>query len=77
VDTRTGLLLWEGTGLAQQNSGGSGNLIADAIAAVVTQAVNSSTGQAHDVSKLANVSLLCIKNQGVLYGPYHPKFQEQ
>ncbi len=77
VDTRTGLLLWEGTGLAQQNSGGSGNLIADAIAAVITQAVNSSTDQAHDVSKLANVNLLCIKNRGVLYGPYHPQFQEQ
>jgi hypothetical protein len=69
--------LWEGVGLAQQNSGGSGNLIADAIAAVVTQAINSSTDQAHDVSRAANFNLLSMKDRGILYGPYHPKFEEQ
>lgn len=77
VDTRTGIVLWEGVGLAQQNSGGSGNLIADAIAAVITQAINSSTDQAHDVSRAANFNLLSMKNRGILYGPYHPKYEEQ
>jgi len=77
VDTRTGTVLWEGVGLAQQNSGGSGNLIADAIAAVITQAINSSTDQAHDVSRAANFNLLSMKNRGILYGPYHPKYEEQ
>lgn len=77
VDTKTGLILWEGTGMAQEDSGGSGNIIADAIAAAITQVVNESTDQAHDVSKAANVNLLCIKDRGVLYGPYHPKYQEE
>ena len=77
VDTRTGLTLWEGDGMAQQNSGGSGNLIADAIAAVISQAVNSSTDQAHDVSRAANFNFLSIKDRGILYGPYHPKYQEE
>jgi hypothetical protein len=77
VDTRTGIVLWEGVGLAQQNSGGSGNLIADAIAAVITQAINSSTDQAHEVSRAANFNLLSMKDRGILYGPYHPKYEEQ
>jgi hypothetical protein len=77
VDARTGLLLWEGTGGAQQNSGGSGNLIADAIAAAVTQTVNSSTDAAHDLSTAANFNLLTLKNRGILYGPYHPQYLQE
>jgi hypothetical protein len=77
VDTRTGLVLWEGVGVAQKNSGGSGNLIADAVAAAITQVVNSSTDQAHGVAQTANMNLLSLKDRGVLYGPYHPKFQEE
>jgi hypothetical protein len=77
VDTRTGLTLWEGTGVAEQNSGGSGNLIADAIAAVISQAINSSTDQAHGISRQANFNLLSLKDRGILYGPYHPKYQEE
>jgi hypothetical protein len=77
VDARTGLVIWEGTGGAQQNSGGSGNLIADAIAALITQAVSSGTDAAHGICTAANVSLLATKNRGVLYGPYHPKFMAE
>jgi hypothetical protein len=77
VDTRTGILLWEGEGLGQRNSAGSGNLIADAIAAAVTQVVSQSTDEAHEVSYSANVNLLCIKDRGILYGPYHPEYQPQ
>jgi hypothetical protein len=74
VDTRTGLTLWEGSGGAEQSSGGSGNLIADAIAAVISQAINSSRDAAHDVCGAANMSLLATKDRGILYGPYHPKY---
>jgi hypothetical protein len=77
VDTRTGLTLWEGTGGAEQNSGGSGNLIADAIAAAITQVVDSSTDAAHGVCGPANFNLLTLKNRGILYGPYHPKYLEE
>jgi len=77
VDTQTGLVLWEGTATAQQNSGGSGNIFADLIAAAITQAVNSSTDQAHEVSHLANTMLLTPKDHGLLYGPYYPKDKQQ
>jgi hypothetical protein len=76
VDTRTGLTLWEGQGGVQQNSGGSGNIIADAIAALVTQAVNSGTDAAHGICGAANRSLLATKHRGILYGPYHPQYMQ-
>lgn len=77
VDTRTGITLWEGVGVAQQSSGGSGNLIADLVAAAVTQAVNSSMDSAHDVSRTANANLLQLKGRGILYGPYHPEYEKE
>ena len=74
VDTQTGLLLWEGAGIAQQNSSSSGNIFADLIAAAITQAVNSSTDAAHDTCRLANLNLFHTKNYGLLYGPYSPEY---
>jgi hypothetical protein len=77
VDTATGTTLWEGEGAARQRAGGSGNLIADAIVAVVAQVVNTATDRAHDVSRAANFNLLTIEDQGLLYGPYHPEYRAQ
>lgn len=78
VDSRTGLLLWEGKRRVQQNSssggGGVAGLIADVIIAAVSQAVNSSTDAAHGVSRTVNVMLFDAKDQGLLYGPYHPEY---
>ena len=74
VDVRTGTLLWEGRGVAQQGSGSSGNIIADMVAAVVEQVVSTSTDQAHNVSRLANVQLFLPQGRGLLTGPHHPKF---
>jgi hypothetical protein len=73
VDVKTGTTLWEGTATAQQSSGSSGNPIADLVVAAVDQAVNSSTDQAHDVSRMANIQLLMTKDHGLLYGPYFPE----
>ena len=75
VDTRTGLLLWEGEGMAQQNSA-SGNILADLITAAISQAVNASTDAAHPVCYLANARLFTPKGQGLLYGPYHPAYNK-
>jgi hypothetical protein len=75
VDAKTGLLLWEGEAIAQENSGGSGNLIADLISAAITQVINSSTDQAHQVCRLLNNRLFYTKDHGLLYGPYNPKYQ--
>lgn len=77
IDTRSSSTLWEGVGIAQEGSGSSGNLIADAVAAVVTQVINTATDRAHDVSRLANFSLLTVPNRGLLYGPYHPEYHRQ
>ena len=74
VDTRTGTLLWEGKAVAQKGSGGSGSLLADAIAAVVHQAIGTATDEAHHISRAANIILLTDKSRGLLYGPYHPQY---
>jgi len=72
VDTRTGLLLWEGEGAARQGSGGSGSFIGDLISAAVSQAITSSTDNAHQVSRKANANLFNAKDRGLLSGPYWP-----
>jgi hypothetical protein len=74
VDTRTGIVLWQGTGTAEQRGAGSGNLLASLIAAAVTQAINSKTDRAHQVSRLANATLFYPKDTGLPYGPYSPRF---
>jgi hypothetical protein len=77
VDSRTGILLWEGHGTAQQNSsGGSGNLLGDLIAAAITQALNKHTDRAHQVSRLANATLFLPEQTGLPYGPYSPKYDQ-
>lgn len=77
VDTRTGVLLWQGRGFAQQASNGSGNLLADLIAAAITQAINKKSDQAHLVSRLANANLFYPENTGLPYGPYSPKYRAE
>jgi hypothetical protein len=74
VDTRTGTLLWQGSGVAQQGSGNAGSLLGDAIAALVTQAMSAGRDQAHTVSRMANGQLFFTKNRELPPGPYHPEF---
>jgi hypothetical protein len=76
VDTRTGILLWEGHGLAQQASNGSGNILGDLIAAAITQAINKHTDKAHQVSRLANANLFYPEQTGLPYGPYSEKYDK-
>jgi hypothetical protein len=76
VDTRTGTLLWEGHGTAQQANNGSGNIFADLIAAAITQALNKHTDRAHQVSRLANANLFFPEQTGLPYGPYNPKYDK-
>jgi len=77
VDTRSGILLWEGRGIAQQNgAGNSGNLLATAIAAAISQVINKKSDHAHVVSRLANVNLFEPASTGLPYGPYSPMFDK-
>lgn len=78
VDTRTGLLLWEGKRVVQQSSSsGQSNLLGMAIAAAITQAISTSTDAAHNLSPRVNVLLFNEKDQGLLYGPYHPQYNKR
>lgn len=55
VDTRSGLVLWEGAVAAQkQQGGGNGGVIGMLVEAAVSQAVNSTADTAHEVSVGAN-----------------------
>jgi len=74
VDTRTGLLLWEGRGNAEQASSSYGNLLANVIAAAIVQAINSKTDSAHNVSRQANANLFNPEKTGLPFGPYSPKY---
>jgi hypothetical protein len=74
MDTRSGILLWEGNGIAQQGSGGSGNLLGDLIAAAITQAINKHADKAHQVSRIANANLFFPEQTGLPYGPYSEKY---
>lgn len=74
VDTRTGTVLWEGVGMAQQGSSGSGSFLADLVAAAITQAINTETDAAHNISGAANMSLFYAPGRGLPYGPYSPQF---
>ncbi len=75
VDTRTGLVLWEGDGLAQQGSnGGGGGILADLVVAAISQAIASKTDPAHQASRLANQIMFFKKTAGLPFGPYNPKY---
>ena len=75
VDTRSGILLWQGRATAQNGSSGSGNILADLVAAAITQAINSKTDAAHAICPQANTLLFDAKDRGLPYGPYSPKYQ--
>jgi hypothetical protein len=75
VDVKTGTTLWENKILHQVNSGDSGGgLIGAVVTAAVSQALNSSTDQAHSLCPAANTQLFRLKNRGLLYGPRHPNY---
>jgi len=76
VDTQTGTVLWEGTVAAQESSGGSGNIIADLVTAAVEQIINKTADYAHKVARKANAQFR-VKDHGLLYGPYSPKYGTQ
>ena len=78
VDVKTGTTLWEGKTLCQVNSGDSGGgLIGAVVTAAISQIINSSTDQAHGICPAANMQLLTVKDQGLLYGTYHPQYMTE
>lgn len=76
VDTRSGMLIWEGRGEADQASSGSSNILANMIAAAILQAINSKTDPAHNVSRMANTKLFMTKSAGLPFGPYSAQYKK-
>jgi len=73
VSTINGEVLWEGKveKVVSSNNGGGG-LGGLLIGAIVSQAVNSSVNNAHDVSVIASQELFMTEGQGLINGPYRP-----
>ncbi|HYC00556.1 MAG TPA: GNA1162 family protein [Candidatus Limnocylindrales bacterium] len=74
LDADTGIQIWQGKVRLVQQSGGSGNLVADLIVAVVEQIIDSSTDQARLLSRPANFALLTHQQTGLPPGPRHPAY---
>jgi hypothetical protein len=72
VDARTGTLLWQGEAVRTRDSGGQG-LLDSVINAAIAQILDTSSDAAHGLSREANTLAFSNKDQGLLYGPYHPE----
>lgn len=74
ISTKDGSILWEGKVSAQQDSsGGSNDLIANLIGALISQVISKSFDSAHSVAAMANKQF-ATKGKGLLIGPYHPEW---
>jgi len=76
ISTLNGEIIWEGKATANDGSqSGGGGVAGMLIGAMIKQAVNSSTDEAHNVAPQANQTLFYTEGQGLLNGPYHPQPQ--
>jgi hypothetical protein len=77
VDVATGTTLWEGTAQAVQSSGDSGGgLIGRLITAAISQGMGVTMDQAHQLAHEANTRMIFDREDGLLLGPYHPRYSE-
>lgn len=78
VDLHNGAVLWQGASRARSDenrSSGGGGLIGALVVAAVNQIVNTLADQSHDVAIVASGRLLSAGHpNGLLYGPYHPRY---
>ncbi len=73
ISAITGEVIWEGKASATPgSSSGNSGIAGLLVAAIIKQAVSSSTDEAHKVSAQANQMLFNGKDTGLLNGPYAP-----
>ena len=72
IDTASGNVIWQGTQAVSQGSGGGGDPIAMLITAALTQVINTMVDYTHDLSRVANHTMIYDAKQGFLAGPYLP-----
>jgi len=77
VDLRTGDEFWSNAQTARSDSShGQHDLAAMIAAALVSQVFSSSTDPVHALAPAVSTSLVWDAHQGMLLGPYHPKYAE-
>lgn len=77
VDMETGTVLWASVARSVRNSSsGGGGIIGALVGAVVTQVVATASDLAHGISAEAYTSMMYNDHHGMLYGAYHPGFEE-
>ena len=77
VDLKTGTEIWSGKARAEDSSGAvrASGLAGLLLSTAINQAVNVLSDKSHDVGRTANYRMLTAgSTDGMLYGPYHPKF---
>jgi hypothetical protein len=76
VDVETGQTLWTGKALAVRDSGAGapGGIFGALIAAAIHQLVFSMVDQTHELSRLANTTMVFNSNNGLLLGPRNPEY---
>ncbi|MFA9441649.1 DUF799 domain-containing protein [Uliginosibacterium sp. sgz301328] len=78
VDLKSGTVLWSGAASASSNensNNNSGGLVGALVAAAVKQIINQSTNAGYSMAGTASERLLAGGRQnGILYGPYSPKY---
>ena len=77
MDLKSGALLWSGTASASsaEGSNSGGGLIGALVTAAVNQIVNNVTDRGFTIAGLTSQRLLSTHQpNGILYGPYSPKY---
>ncbi len=76
IDLRTGNLLWSGEAVASDgNNDSSGGLIGMLVSAAIKQIASTLSDTAYPVAGMASLRLLSAGGpNGMLYGPYSPKY---
>lgn len=81
VDLRSGRELWSGAARAssnEQRSNSSGNLVSMLVVALVNQIADTVSDKGYEIAGITSARLLSAgQPNGLLYGPYSPKYQQQ
>ena len=70
IDTRSGVLLWEGAGDAVDGSGYSADPVNLVVGAVVSAVMATSTDERHALARTANYRMIFDDKTGIPAGPY-------
>ncbi|MDY7578207.1 DUF799 family lipoprotein [Herbaspirillum sp. RTI4] len=78
LDLKSGVLLWDGSASASSEEGGNtsvGGLVGILVSAAINQVINNVTEASHKMAGITSERLLAAGSKnGILYGPYSPRY---